>query len=74
MAQFGDQGLILMDTHLPAVMNRHQPLRSYTMQIAGLVVAIIVSAVSADSDRTIRSGCDGFINKPIGADFEAQIE
>jgi len=43
-------------------------------RLRSFVAAIIASAVSADSDRAIRSGCDGFISKPIGAGFDAQIE
>ena len=66
--------LILMDMHMP-VMDGHEATAALRDKgYKGLIVAVTASAMSADSDKAIRSGCDGCITKPIGADFEDEIE
>ena len=66
--------LILMDMHMP-VMDGHQATATLRGEgYKGLIVAVTASAMSADSEKAIRSGCDACITKPIGADFEDQIE
>jgi len=66
--------VILMDMHMP-IMDGHAATAALRERgYKGLIVAVTASAMSADSDKAIRSGCDGCITKPIGVDFEDQIE
>jgi len=70
----GSYALILMDMHTP-VMDGHAATRvlrdkGYT----GLIVAVTASVMSADSEKAIKSGCDDYIAKPIGEDFEDKVE
>ena len=39
----------------------------------GIVIALTASAMADDVHKSIKAGCDYFISKPIGADFEKQI-
>ena len=73
-AQLNSYDLILMDMHMP-VMDGHQATESLREKgYNGLIVAVTASAMSADSEKAIRSGCNDCITKPIGADFEDRIE
>lgn len=66
--------LVLMDMHMP-VMDGHEATR--TLRDSGYsnkIVAVTASAMSADSDKAIKSGCDDHIAKPIGPDFEERIQ
>ena len=70
----GDYDLLLMDMHMP-VMDGHQATRTLREKgYAGLIVAVTASVMSVDSDKAIESGCDDYIAKPIGNDFEDRIE
>jgi CheY-like chemotaxis protein len=70
----GNYDLVLMDMHMP-VMDGHQATRLLReMGYDGLIVAVTASVMSADSEKAIKSGCDSYISKPIGADFEDRIE
>lgn len=69
----GDFELVLMDMHMP-VMDGHQAVRQLRDKgYAGTIIAVTASAMSSDSRKAIDSGCDGFIAKPIGDDFESQV-
>lgn len=70
----GPYDLVLMDMHMPR-MDGHEATRELREQgYTGLIVAVTASAMSADSDKAIRSGCDDHIPKPIGPDFEDRLE
>ena len=70
----GNYGLILMDMHMP-LMDGHEATRTLRDKgYTGLIVAVTASVMSADSDKAINSGCDAYIPKPIGADFEEKVE
>lgn len=65
--------LILMDMHMP-VMDGHEATRTLRDKgYKGLILAVTASVMSADSDKAIDSGCDHYIPKPIGADFEDHV-
>ena len=73
-APAGDFDLVLMDMHMP-VMDGHQATRKLReLGYGGLIIAVTASVMSADSQKAIKSGCDNYISKPIGADFEDRIE
>jgi len=70
----GNYALILMDMHMP-VIDGHEATRilrdkGYT----GLIVAVTASVMSADSEKAVKSGCNAYIAKPIGEDFEDKVE
>ena len=66
--------LILMDMHMP-VMDGHQATQTLREKgYNGLIVAVTASVMSADSEKAIKSGCNDYLSKPIGADFEDRIE
>lgn len=70
----GNYDLILMDMHMP-VMDGHEATRILREKgYDGLIVAVTASVMSADSEKAIKSGCDEYIPKPIGADFEDRVE
>jgi len=69
----GDYDLVLMDMYMPE-MDGHQAVRQLRAQsYQGTIVAVTASAMSRDSQAAIASGCDHFITKPIGDDFEQRI-
>ncbi len=73
LASSGGYDLILMDMHMP-VMDGHKATQALREQrYAGLIVAVTASVMSAESEKAIESGCNDYIPKPIGADFEARI-
>ncbi len=70
----GDYDLVLMDMHMPRK-DGHEATRELREKgYSGTIIAVTASAMSADSEQAIESGCDAHIAKPIGADFENQIE
>ncbi|MDX2504164.1 MAG: response regulator [Gammaproteobacteria bacterium] len=70
----GKYDLILMDMHMP-VMDGHEATHTLREKgYQGLIVAVTASVMSADSEKAIKSGCDEYIAKPIGADFEERLE
>ena len=70
----GNYDIVLMDIHMP-VMDGHAAVRTLrqTHGYAGLIVAVTASVMSQDTDDATTSGCDGFIGKPIGDDFEQRV-
>lgn len=74
MVPAGDYDLVLMDMHMPRK-DGHQATRELREQgYRGAIIAVTASAMSAESEKAIQSGCDAHIAKPIGADFEDRIE
>ena len=66
--------LVLMDMHMP-VIDGHEAVRRLREEgYTGTVVAVTASAMSQDSQAAIAAGCDHFISKPIGEDFEELID
>lgn len=66
--------LVLMDMHMPE-MDGHETVRILRKDgYSGTIVAVTASAMSSDSRKAIKSGCNYFISKPIGEDFEGRIE
>ncbi len=65
--------LILMDIQMP-VMDGYTMVK--TLRANGykkLVVACTASVRAKDTQETIAAGCDYFIAKPVGLDFESKI-
>lgn len=74
MALASSYDMLLMDMHMP-VMDGHEATRSLREQgYQGMIVAVTASVMSAESEAAIASGCDSYIAKPVGDDFEQQIE
>ncbi len=72
-AMGGQYALVLMDSHMP-VMDGHEAVENLRAQgYRGCIVAVTASAMSRDSQSAIDAGCNGFIAKPIGGDFEDLI-
>lgn len=70
----GNYDLVLMDMHMP-IMDGHEATRTLRDQgYSNKIVAVTASAMSSDSDKAIKSGCDDHISKPIGPDFEERIQ
>jgi len=66
--------LVLMDMHMP-VMDGHDAVRNLRQQgYRGTVAALSASALARDSQKAIAAGCDHFILKPIGEDFELRVD
>ncbi len=69
--------LILMDINIPGVDG--YTLTSKLKTIPGVnkipIIAITANAMRGDREKSLRSGCDGYIEKPIDIDnFLVQIE
>jgi CheY-like chemotaxis protein len=70
----GDYDLVLMDIHMP-IMDGHKATQILREQnYSGLIVAVTASVLSAENEKAIESGCNAYIPKPIGADFEDRVE
>jgi CheY-like chemotaxis protein len=65
--------LTLMDMHMP-VMDGYAAVRILREQgYKGIISALTASATRVDIPKAIQAGCNYFISKPIGTDFEDQI-
>jgi CheY-like chemotaxis protein len=65
--------LILMDMHMPVV-DGYKATRTLRKQgYTGKIAAFAASASAEDVPKAVAAGCDYFIPKPIGTDFEAKI-
>jgi len=66
--------LTLMDMHMP-VMNGYEATRTLRQQgYKGVIAALTASAMADDANKSLQAGCDYFIPKPIGVDFEQQLQ
>lgn len=73
-AQMHNYDLILMDMHMP-VLDGHEATRALRRNgYTGLIIAVTASALSQDCEKAIRSGCNHHIPKPIGPNFEQQLD
>lgn len=66
--------LILLDIYMPG-MNGYEVIgylrdNNYT----GMVVACSASVNAQETSKTIDAGCDHFLPKPIGLDFEGSVQ
>lgn len=69
--------LVLMDLQLPGIdgVEALQQIRSGPGQTAVRVVAVTAFAMNDDRDRALRSGFDGYIEKPISVrDLQHQVQ
>ncbi len=73
MALAGCYDLVLMDMHMPE-MDGHEAVRRLRERgYRGKIAAVTASAMSQDSQKAIAAGCDHYISKPVGEDFEQRI-
>lgn len=65
--------LILMDMHMPLMDGHAATCTLREDGYHGLIVAVTASVMSVDSEKAMESGCDEYISKPIGPDFEDRV-
>jgi len=70
----GSFDLILMDMHMPEMDGHEATMALRRKGYSGLIIAVTASVLDHDTHKAIQAGCNKFIPKPIGADFEDQIE
>ncbi len=69
----GHYDLVLMDMHMPQ-MDGREAVRCLRRQgYEGIIAALTASAMRQDEEAAIAAGCDHFISKPIGDDFEQRV-
>lgn len=69
----GTYDLVLMDMHMPE-MDGHEAVQKLREQgYAGKIAAVTASAMSSDSQKAIAAGCNHYISKPVGEDFEQLV-
>ncbi|HTP03229.1 MAG TPA: response regulator [Anaerolineales bacterium] len=66
--------LVLMDINMPEVDGYTLTARIKAMpQFSGLpIVAVTANVMRGDRERSLRAGCDGYIQKPIDIDMLSQ--
>jgi CheY-like chemotaxis protein len=62
--------LMLMDMHMPGMdgYTLAARIRGYPQYSVLPILAITANAIHADRERSLRAGCDGYIEKPIDID------
>lgn len=65
--------LILMDMHMPVMDGDAAVKELRRRDYAGLISALTASAMTTDQRLMFDAGCDAFIAKPIGRDFEERV-
>jgi len=76
IAQQEEPDLILMDINLPEVDGYEVTAKLWQVQsLAGVpIVALTANVLKGDRERSLKAGCDGYIQKPIDVDLlPAQI-
>jgi len=70
----GKYDLVLMDMHMP-VMDGYTAATNLRQQgYKGTIIAVTASAMIEETSKAIGAGCNFFISKPIGEDFEEKIQ
>ena len=69
----GHFDIILMDMHMPVMDGREATQRLRNENYQGLIIAVTASVMSSETDSALAAGCNDFIAKPIGADFEDRV-
>lgn len=65
--------LILMDMQMP-VMDGHEATKTLRIQgYKGLICALTASAMNEGAKYSLQAGCDYYISKPMGSDFEDRV-
>jgi len=70
----GQFDAVLMDMHMPILDGHEATKKLRSENYRGLIIAVTASVMSRETDVAIEAGCDGFIAKPITADFETRVE
>jgi CheY-like chemotaxis protein len=70
----GTYDMVLMDMHMPVLDGHEAATRLRSLGYNKRIVAVTASVMSEDSQKAIESGCDAYISKPIGPDFEERID
>lgn len=73
-AMAGDYDVVLMDMHMPVMDGREAVRKLREQGYTKTVVAVTASAMNEDTAQALDAGCDYFIAKPIGEDFEQRLE
>ena len=66
--------LVLMDLHMPVMDGIEATRKLRADGYTGLICALTASATGDDIKKSMQAGCDYFIAKPIGIDFEDCIQ
>lgn len=66
--------LVLLDIQMPVMDGYTTIVNLRAVGYKGLVVACTASVRAKDTAKTIEKGCDYFIAKPIGTDFEETVQ
>lgn len=65
--------LVILDIHMPG-MDGYEVIKTLrNASYTGIVAACSASVTARDTQKTIEEGCNLFISKPIGIDFESII-
>ncbi|QWR77442.1 response regulator [Candidatus Magnetomonas plexicatena] len=73
MALSFNPDLTLMDMHMP-VLNGYEATAYLRNQgYEGKIYALTASAMAHEANKSIESGCDGFLSKPVLEDFEKTL-
>lgn len=65
--------LILMDMYMPVLDGYKATQALREKGYAGIIVALTASAMAHQASKSLQAGCDRFIAKPVGIDFEQQL-
>ncbi len=73
LLETGDYDLLLSDIVMPE-MDGYTAVRKLRQQgYSGIIAALTASAATNDVPKAMEAGCDYFISKPVGNDFESEI-
>ncbi|MES9905790.1 MAG: response regulator [Sedimenticola sp.] len=70
----GTYDLVLMDMHMPVMDGHEATLTLRKQNYSGTIAALTASVMTRDSNHAIEAGCNHFLAKPIGPDFEERIQ
>ena len=73
MAEADSFDAVLMDMHMPVMDGHEATKRLRSGGYSGLIIAVTASVMTQDTESALEAGCDYFISKPIGEDFERLV-